>query len=54
MVRKLQEEADSEIVQVIAVVDRLDGARSRLQDYGVDYTSIITMQDILGPALARR
>lgn len=46
-IRKLQEEADAEIVQVIAIVDREDGAKFRLQEYGVDFTSIITMNDIL-------
>ncbi len=46
-IRRLQEEADAQIVQVIAIVDRQDGARIRLQEYGVDFTSIITMDDIL-------
>lgn len=51
-VRKLQEEADAEIVQVIAIVDRQDGARIRLQDYGVDFTSITTMDEILDFAVS--
>ena len=46
IVRRLQEEADAEIIQVIAIVDRLDGAASRLEEYGVDYTAILTMRDI--------
>jgi orotate phosphoribosyltransferase len=46
MVRTLQQEADAEILQVIAIVDRLDGAASRLEEYGVDYTTILTMRDI--------
>lgn len=45
-IRTLQDEADAEIIQVIAIVDRLDGAASRLEEYGVDYTSILTMRDI--------
>lgn len=51
-IRRLQEEADAQIVQVIAIVDRQDGARIRLQEYGVDFTSIITMDDILDYAPA--
>lgn len=47
IIRKLQDEADTQIVQIISVVDRLDGAKLRLQDYGVDYTSILTMNDIV-------
>lgn len=46
MVRTLQQEADAEILQVVAIVDRLDGAASRLEEYGVDYTAILTMRDI--------
>jgi orotate phosphoribosyltransferase len=46
IVRTLQQEADAEILQVIAIVDRLDGAASRLEEYGVDYTAILTMRDI--------
>ncbi len=46
-IRKLQDEADAEIVQVITIVDRLDGAKYRFQDYGVDYTAILTMEDIV-------
>jgi len=49
-IRKVQEEADVQIVQVIAIVDRLDGARLRLQEYGVDYTAIMTMSDLVEPA----
>lgn len=49
MMRILKQEADSEIVQVIAIIDRLDGAKYRFQDFGVDYTSIITMHDIMEP-----
>lgn len=48
-IRRVQDEADSEIVQVISVVDRLDGGAQRLHEYGVDYTSIITMNDIVPP-----
>lgn len=51
VIRKLQEEADSEIVQVIGILDRLDGARTRLQDYGVDYTAIVTMEDLVDSEL---
>lgn len=46
-IRKVQEEADAQIIQVISVVDRLDGAKMRLQEYGVDYTSLYTMQDLV-------
>jgi orotate phosphoribosyltransferase len=48
-IRRVQDEADSEIVQVISVIDRLDGGAQRLHDYGVDYTSILTMNDIVTP-----
>ena len=46
-IRKVQEEARAEIVQVITIVDRLDGAGKRLQDLGIDYTAICTMEDIV-------
>jgi len=49
MMRILKQEADSEIVQVIAIIDRLDGAKHRFQDYGVDYTAVLTMRDIMEP-----
>ncbi len=49
-IRRVQDEADSEIVQVISVIDRLDGGAQRLHEYGVDYTSILTMNDIVEPA----
>lgn len=52
LIRTLQEEADAEIVQVIGIVDRLDGAKHRLADYGVDYTSIVTMKDVTEPVAA--
>ena len=47
IIRRVQEEADAQIVQVIAIVDRLDGAKQRLQEYGVDYTAIYTMHDLV-------
>lgn len=46
-IRRVQEEADAQIIQVISIVDRLDGAKLRLQEYGVDYTSLFTMQDLV-------
>lgn len=46
-IRRVQEEADAQIVQVISIVDRLDGAKLRLQEYGVDYTALFTMQDLV-------
>jgi orotate phosphoribosyltransferase len=51
-IRRVQEESDAQIVQVIAIVDRMDGAKLRLQEYGVDYTSIFTMQDIVSKQAA--
>lgn len=45
-IRRLQEEADARIIQVISIFDRLDGAKLRLENYGVDYTSIVTMKDV--------
>jgi orotate phosphoribosyltransferase len=51
-IRRVQEESNSQIVQVIAIVDRMDGAKLRLQEYGVDYTSIFTMQDIVSKQAA--
>jgi orotate phosphoribosyltransferase len=50
-IRRLQEEADAQIVQVISIVDMLDGAKYRLQDYGVDYSSVLTIEEIVGRSL---
>lgn len=46
-IRMVQEEAKAEIVQAIGIVDRQDGARKRLQELGIDYTAICTMDEIL-------
>jgi|GEM_PF-2203170 len=46
-IRRLQEELRVEIVQAIAVVDRLDGSRDRLRDLGIDFTAICTMDEVL-------
>lgn len=51
-IRRVQEEADAQIIQVISLVDRMDGAKARLQEYGVDYTAIYTMQDIVSKQAA--
>ena len=53
-IRRLQEEADARIIQVIAIFDRLDGAKLRLENYGVDYTAILTMKDISQEELSAR
>ncbi len=50
-IRRLQDEADSQIVQVISIVDMLDGAKYRLQDYGVDYSSVISIEEVVGRSL---
>lgn len=50
-IRRLQEESDAQIVQVISLVDMLDGAKYRLQDHGVDYSSILTIEDVVGRSL---
>ncbi len=49
-IRRVQDEADSEIVQVISIIDRLDGGAQRLLEYGVDYSSVLTMNDIIEPS----
>ncbi len=46
-IRRLRDEVKVEIVQAIAVVDRLDGSRERLRDLGIDFTAICTMDEVL-------
>lgn len=51
-IRKLQEEYDAQIIQVITILDRLDGAAVKLQDYGVDYSAVFEMDEVATPAFA--
>ncbi len=46
-VRRLKEEVNVEVVQAIAVIDRMDGSRERLRDVGIDFTAICTMDEVL-------
>ena len=46
-IRTLKDEINVEIVQAIALVDRLDGSHDRLRDLGIDFTAICTMDEIL-------
>jgi orotate phosphoribosyltransferase len=44
--RKIQEEMQIQIIQVIGIVDRMDGASEKLGELGLDYTSICNIEDI--------
>lgn len=46
-IRRLEEECRVQIVQVIGLLDRLDGSRERLEELCIDYTAICTVKDIL-------
>ncbi len=46
-IRRLKEDVNVEIVQAIAVVDRMDGSHERLRDLGIDFTAICTMDEVL-------
>lgn len=52
-VRQMMEQADVEVVQVIAFLDREDGSAQRLRDIGVDYTAICTMEEVLREVKAK-
>lgn len=44
--RKIQEESQAQIVQVIGIVDRMDGAKEKLEELGLDYAFISNIKDI--------
>jgi len=47
-IRLLQDEARAEIVQVIAIVDRGEGAIEKFAELGIDYSPVLTIDRILG------
>lgn len=46
-IRRVQEEARAQVLQVIALVDRQDGAQARLEEMGLDYISICKFDEIV-------
>ena len=46
-IRLLQDEARAEIVQVIAIVDRGEGAIEKFAELGIDYSPVLTIDRIL-------
>lgn len=52
-IRKVLENTDCEIVKVITLVDRLEGARENLADEGYDLISIFTIDDLRNAAKGR-
>jgi len=47
LIRRVSEEADAQILQVIGLVDISKTVESRMFDLGINYTSIIKLKDIL-------
>lgn len=47
LIRKVSEEADAQILQVIGLVDISRAVESRMFDLGINYTPIIRLKDIL-------
>ncbi|MFM7457168.1 MAG: hypothetical protein ACKO3R_00705 [bacterium] len=47
LIRKVSEEADAQIIQVIGLVDISKAVESRMFDLGIHYTPIIRLKDIL-------
>ncbi|MGC9320025.1 MAG: orotate phosphoribosyltransferase [Armatimonadota bacterium] len=45
-VRAVEEERDAEVVQVLAMVDRLQGGRENIAGAGYDFTALFTVQDL--------
>ncbi|MEA3399677.1 MAG: orotate phosphoribosyltransferase [Armatimonadota bacterium] len=45
-VRAVEEERDAEVVQVVAMVDRLQGGRENIVGAGYDFTALFTVQDL--------
>lgn len=47
-IRALQEEfPDVEVVQVISIFDRSEGGKERLENLGIDYTALCTIEEVL-------
>lgn len=46
-IRRIQEEFGAEVVQVIAVLDRKEGGLDRLEELGIDVTTICSIEDII-------
>jgi orotate phosphoribosyltransferase len=47
MIRKLKDELDVEVVQVLSLLDRNDGAVSRLDNLGIDYSYIFSVKEFV-------
>ena len=47
MIRKLKDGLDVEVVQVITLLDRNDGAVNRLEDLGIDYNYVFSVKEFV-------
>ena len=45
-IEAVEEECDATVVQVIAMVDRLQGGREAIADAGYDFTALFTVADL--------
>jgi orotate phosphoribosyltransferase len=45
-IKAVEEECDATVVQVIAMVDRLQGGREAIVEAGYDFTALFTVQDL--------
>ncbi|MGI5816853.1 MAG: orotate phosphoribosyltransferase [Armatimonadota bacterium] len=45
-IRAVEEEVDATVVQVLAMVDRLQGGREAIVEAGYDFTALFTVQDL--------
>lgn len=46
-IRKIQEEYSVQIIQVIAILDKLEGGSQRLEELGIEVSSICTINEII-------
>jgi orotate phosphoribosyltransferase len=47
MIRKLKDELDVEVIQVISLLDRNDGAINRFDELGVDYNYVFSVKEFV-------
>lgn len=47
IIRKLKEELDVEVIQVITLLDRNDGAVNRLDELGIDYNYVFSVKEFV-------
>ena len=47
-IRRIKEEFGANTIQVIGVIDCLGGGGERLEELGIEYTALCTIEDVLG------